>query len=114
MTTAVRPQSSPGCTAGPQGFHVYDTEDSAFPQSSCLFCPKLASQLDILAEQVKHEPPPGSVVLAEGVRGRAWQRRYVGDGWVQTGGRTALWSRLLEASRPGSRVWLIYVPSEES
>lgn len=97
------------CRKGPQGFHLYDTSQANHPYVRCVECGEPKREVEILAELVQHEPPPGSIVVTKGPGGTAWQRHHTGS-WKSTTGRSAVWSAVLEQSRPGSRVWLVHVP----
>lgn len=102
---------SPGCDTGPQGWHIYDTEQEGWTEIECVFCGIKKSEVGILAELATHEPPPGSVVIQEGTQGSAWQRFYGPvHVWKSSTGKGSSWDALLSRSRPNSRVWLVYVP----
>ena len=45
--------------------------------------------------EVTEEPPMGSVVLAEGTTGTAWQRFYRDGLWHSTTGRVHTWAELV-------------------
>lgn len=101
---------NPGCPSGPQGFHLYDLTQAGTPQIHCLECGVPKTEMQILVELATYEPPHGSVILQDGPQGTAWQRFYGHGSWKSVTGRTSAWEAVLERSRPGSRVWLIYVP----
>lgn len=102
--------TNPGCKSGPQGFHIYDTTQSGQPFVQCLECMEAKTEIEILGELIAHQPPHGSIVLVKGTSGTAWQRFYGTGSWKSVTGRSAVWTAVLESSRPGSRVWLVYVP----
>lgn len=88
--------------------HVRDTTTGV-----CLEC---GDQKDPAAESEElraNEPPKGSVVLASGPTGTAWQR-FNNDGlWHSTTGKRAPWKTLMQSDRPGARTRLIYLPPRQ-
>lgn len=49
------------------------------------------------------EPPPGSVVLTDGLQGTAWQRLHGDRLWHSSTGRTSTWADLVERERQYDR-----------
>lgn len=88
-----------------EGLHIRHTGTG-----ECLECGDLKDAAQESAELLEHEPPRGSVVMAAGPTGTAWQR-FNNDGlWHSTTGKRAPWKTLLKADRPGARTRLIYLP----
>lgn len=93
------------CENGPQGFHLRDDE------GVCVECGE--GPFGYAAEHTElllHEPPPSSIIIAEGPTGTAWQRFRSDGSWHSTTGRRSTWDALMSRDRPGSRVRLVYVP----
>lgn len=101
---------NPGCPNGPRGFHLYDVTEAGQEFISCVECGTQRTEGQILTELARYEPPIGSVVMVEGPSGTAWQRFYASGNWKSMHGHGAVWDAVLGRSRPGSRVWLVYVP----
>lgn len=102
---------SGACYEDPPGpLHVREATDPLV----CVDCGDVAeSEAHIAFSLFQHQPRPGSVVLAEGPSGTAWQRMHAApQNWRSVTGRGSTWARLMEASRPGSPVILVYVAPE--
>lgn len=109
-TLTATASANPGCDAGPQGFHIYDTAQEGEKYIECVYCGDEKTELQILAELTTYEPPEGSIVLQDGTQGTAWQRFYNRGTWNSATGRQRNWDDVLGKSREQSRVWLVYVP----
>lgn len=88
-----------------EGFHVRDPLTE-----TCLECGDEKTWEQANAELVVKQPPRGTIVLAQGSSGTAWQRFY-GDGrWHSTTGKSTTWDKLVLSDRVGAPTRIVYLP----
>lgn len=105
--------AEPGCTHTPGDRFIPPDVSDANPVNA-----ELIHRVNTLPEEYRlewfahNEPPHGSVVIAHGQTGTAYQRHFSSGMWLGTSGKSVTWAQLLDVT-DGNIVLLTWATTQK-